>query len=43
MSEKELKILKLENRLALLVSRGRVESECGVLRKIKRQLRSLTA
>ena len=41
MSEKELAILKLENRLRAIEARGKAEPNCGVVRKINRILRNL--
>ena len=41
MSEKELRILKLENRLRAIEARGKAEPNCGVIKKINRTLRAL--
>jgi hypothetical protein len=41
MTEKELTILKLENRLRAIESRGKAEPNCGVIKKINRILRNL--
>ena len=41
MSKKELSILKLKNRLSSIAARGKAEPNCGVVKKINRQLRNL--
>lgn len=38
---KNLEILKLENRLTKMESKGRTPVNCGVMRKVQRKLRKL--
>ena len=37
----EFEILKLKNRLSKMESKGRAPVNCGVMRKVQRQLRNL--
>lgn len=43
MTKREFQILKLKNRLKAIESRGKAEPNCGVIKKIERQLRNLEA
>ena len=41
MTKKEFQILKINNRLKAIESRGKAEPNCGVIKKLNRQLRNL--